>query len=137
MKIDDLIEISRKHDYKDLSCVIDGEIVRLREKSYYGCEIACTFKKLEIDQKNVPFVGARRGKDVLIMLINPCADPSENTEGEQMIYDDMLAYGFKSKDKVLEKFPYYPYNDEYLYIIINEATYFDYCGMDEEEWEEI
>ena len=94
-------------------------------------KITFTFQKLEIDQKNVSFVGARRGKDVLIMLINPCADPSENTEGEQMMYDDMWFYGFKSKDKVLESFPDYPYNDEYRYIIINEATYFDYCDDEE------
>lgn len=132
MNVNDLIEISRKHDYKALSCFIDGELIRLRKENYYGGdEITCTFQELEITQKNVSFVAARRGKDVLIMLINPCADPSENTEGEQMMYDDMWFYGFKSKDKVLESFPDYPYNDEYRYIIINEATYFDYCDDEE------
>lgn len=134
MRIDDLIEILRKHDYNLLSCVIDGEIVILRKESY-NCsdEIACTFKKLETDHKNVPFDGARRGNDVLIMLINPCADPSRTTDVEEMMYDDMLDYGFKSKDEVLEKFPDYPYNDKYLYVVIDEETYVDYWS----KWEEI
>lgn len=136
MNVNDLIEISRKHDYKALSCFIDGELIRLRKENFFGGdEITLTFQELEIDQKNVSFVGAIRGKDVLIMLVNPSADPS--TEGEQMMYDDMWAYEFKSKDKVLESFPDYPYNDEYLYIIIDEYTFNDYCGMDEEEWEEV
>lgn len=137
MNVNDLIEISRKHDYKELSCVVDGELITFRKENYYGVDkITFTFQKLEIDQKNVSFVGAIRGKDILIMLINASNDPNNNTEDEQDSYEAVSCYGFVSKTEVLKNFPDYPYNDEYRYAIIDEYTFNDYCGMDEEEWED-
>ena len=125
MTIDELIKIARKHKYDEISCVIDGEIVKVKQW-LTGTEFTCSFDKLDLSAKNVSTIAAIRDHNVLLQLLNVDEHDYENDENNA--YEAMSCYGFMDKLMVQSDFPDYPYNDEYLYSIIDDSFIM--------EWEE-